>query len=220
MRFLIFIISILLFFSSFGQEVKSQPLKNLFNEYQVSINHGVANPRTFFGAGLGASHIFRPDKVIGSRVGLEADFFHFWNGEIAPPYSNEPRRNQHYYSTNISVPFTLQLNFGNRTRFLFELGGRLGVNVHTQYSADVYQTAIGSESYGKFAYEKTILSLGAFLGLNAGIGVIIPLNEKCSLSFKPDVGLNMYSEKPNFALDAGPPANMYLRMNLGLRFAN
>ncbi|TSJ45530.1 hypothetical protein [Fluviicola chungangensis] len=204
---------------TFGQE-KEQPLKNLFNEYQISINHGAANPRTFFGGGLGAGHVFRSDKTVGSKVGLEADFFHFWNGEITPPYSNEPRRNQHYYSTNISVPFAFQLNFGTPIHFLIELGGRLGVNVHTQYSADVYQTAIDSESFGKFEYEKTTLSLGAFLGLNGGVGVIIPLNERCNLVLKPDVGLNLYSGKPDFAVNAGPPANAYIRINFGLRFIN
>ena len=80
----------------FGQTEKKQSFKNLFNEFQVSVNHGAANPKTFFGAGIGASHVFKPDRVVGSRVGLEVDFFHFWGGDITPPYSTETRRNQHF----------------------------------------------------------------------------------------------------------------------------
>ena len=154
MKFYLFLIIVGVSISCFAQEVNKQSLKNLFNEFQISVNYGAANPRTFFGVGIGASHVFRSDRALGSRVGLEVDFFHFWSGEITPPYSNDVRKNQHYYSTNVSVPFALQLNFGNQIRFLFELGGRLGVNAHTFYRADVFQTASDSSLYGKFESQK------------------------------------------------------------------
>ncbi|TSJ45532.1 hypothetical protein [Fluviicola chungangensis] len=134
---------ILIFFfllsgSGFSQ-LDEQSLRNLFNEFHVSVNHGIGSERNFFGAGLGVNHVFRADQALGARVGLQADFYHFWNGGVSGPEFNkyESRYNQHFNALNISVPIAMQVNFGYSVRYLFEMGAELGVNAATAYSADI-----------------------------------------------------------------------------------
>lgn len=66
---------------SFAQE-KEQPLKNLFNEYHISVNHGIGDGS--FGGGVGVNHVFHPDKVVSFRTGLDFQFF------SNQTYSNPP----------------------------------------------------------------------------------------------------------------------------------
>lgn len=193
-------------------QAKEQSLKNLFNEFHVSANHGIVSPRTFFGAGFGAGHIFKADRVIGARIGLEVDLFHFWNGGISTPeYKYESRSNQHFYATTITVPVELQLNFGKRVRYLFEMGFHLGVNPYTQYIADI-------KHYGSYPYTtehvNSKMSFGLLGGLNMGTGVRIPLNDRLSFLIKPGIGMNIYfSETPMYV---GFPGNAYAKLSLGI----
>lgn len=191
MRIICFTILILFCSCSFAQE-KEQPLKNLFNEFHVSVNHGVLNERTFFGGGLGASHVFRADRIVGARAGLELELFHIHAGNTNPPYSDETRKNQHFYLTSLTFPINLRLSFGKKIRFLFELGGRGGFVVSRYSTADVLRTGPNYEAY--FEHVKTnkvAVGLGT-VGLNSGIGALIPLNEKLDLLVRPDFGVNLF----------------------------
>src|SRR6185436_1499537 len=89
-----------LFLSAFGI---CQDVSKLINEFHLSGNHGLSAPKTFFGGGLGASHVFRADQPLGARIGLEADFYHFWNAGVSGPEFNkyESRSNQHFNAVNL-----------------------------------------------------------------------------------------------------------------------
>ncbi|WP_300661415.1 hypothetical protein [Fluviicola sp.] len=191
----------LLFFSLLlwaQDDLEKEPsLKNVFNEFHISVNHGIPfSPgiRTFFGAGMGANHVFREEKIVGARTGLELDFLHFWEKDAGPPESDQVKNNQHFYFTTISIPANLQLNFGRNVRFSFELGARLGIVAYMIYTADVLHTGPSYDPYGTFEYERTsnVLSSG-FVGLNSGIGARIPLNKKMDLLIRPTIQINGYS---------------------------
>lgn len=185
--------SFLLLTCCWAQKNEESTDKNpLVNEYAISTNYGLEQ-RGFFGAGLEFCHVMRSEKIVGFRSGIGLNFFHFWHGNTTPPVSLEPRRNQHYYITNLSIPFDLQLNFGGKARFLFELGGQFGVNAYTVYRADVY-----SEQVSDYVEMRSEPSLKAFVGVNSGIGLRVPLNNRLGLLLKPSIGLNLYPEPPAF----------------------
>jgi hypothetical protein len=177
----------------FAQENKT--FKDYFNEFHISINHGVplnANDRAFFGGGLGMSHVFRIDKVVGARTGLELDCFHVQIGNSGTPESDETRQNQHFYITSLGLPINLRLSFGKKTHFLFELGSRFGLVVSGYYTADVLRIGPNYETYfERVKTNKGPVGLGT-IGFNTGIGSLIPLSEKLALLIKPDFGANLF----------------------------
>lgn len=173
----------------------AQESKRFINEIQGSVNHGIpvlSTHKAFFGAGLGVSHVFRDDRVLGARIGLDADFFHYWAPDQSEP-GLERRTNQHFYLSNLSIPLAIRLNFGQKTRFFFELGGRLGVIVHQNYRAMVYPSVSKVEpfSIGEQVNQNRYMN-GAFVGLNTGLGVRFPVSEQLELLIKPDVGASIY----------------------------
>lgn len=192
--YLVTLVSVVLIsLTALGQENNE---RNIFlNEFHLSLNHGIpaySGKRTFFGGGLGASHVFRANRIVGARIGLEADFFHVWGGDTQVPESDKTRRNQHFYLTKVSLPVNLRITLGKKTRFLFEAGGRFGLIVSAYYTADVLQTGPNYETF--FEHQKTAhgpVGLG-FVGLNSGIGTLIPMNEKLDLLIRPDMGANLY----------------------------
>lgn len=189
-------------------------MKDLFNEYALSVNHGLGAPKTFFGTGLGANHVFRPDRVIGSRIGLEVDFYHFLNAGVSGPDFNkyESRSNQHFHALNLSVPVALQFNFGHSVRYFFEMGAHLGINVYTRYSADVTHSNYNSPTIKEHVNSKLIL--GPLFGLNAGIGVRIPFNERLSFLIKPGIGAQVYFE--SLSSSGVSSGNAYAKLTLGI----
>lgn len=203
---------LLIAFSLCALAQENKTFKDYFNELHISINHGVslnANERAFFGGGLGMSHVFRTDKVVGARTGLELDCFHVQIGNSSPPESDETRQNQHFYITSLGLPINLRLSFGKRTRFLFELGGRFGLIVSGCYTADVLRIGPNYETYyERVKTNKGPVGLGT-IGFNTGIGSLIPLNEKLALLIKPDFGANL------FFFD-NPGIHLYGRLCVGI----
>jgi len=191
----VLLISFICSFQSVFAQERSLQFKDYFNEFHIAVNHGIpmsANKRSFFGGGLGISHVFRADKLVGARGGLELEFFHILGPDTYPPESADTRKNQHFYLTSLTIPLNIRFSFGKRTRFLFEFGGRGGFIVLGHYTADVLKTNPNQESY--FEHTKTNkapLGLGT-VGLNSGFGVSVPLNEKLDLLVRPDVGANLY----------------------------
>lgn len=193
MKQLLLIALISFFNACFAQENKT--FKDYFNEFHISINHGVplnANDRTFFGGGLGMSHVFRADRTVGARAGLELELFHVTDYNVGPPESDRVRKNQHFYLTSLTIPLNLRLGFGHKTRFFFELGGRAGFVVLGYYTADVLQAGVNNDYY--FEHVKTTkVPVGAgTVGLTSGIGTSVPLNEKLDLVIHPDFGANLF----------------------------
>jgi hypothetical protein len=191
--------------------------RNLVNEFHASINRGIGSERNFFGAGLGVSHIFKADQSLGARVGLEANFFHFWNEGVSGPEFNkyQSRSNQHFNAVNISVPVALQVNFGYSIRYLFEMGAELGVNATTRYSADIHS---GFDVPGVTEHVKNTMNLGPFLGVNLGAGVRIPFNDAVSFLIKPSIGVQAYLS--GFKGDALTSGNGYAKLTLGILVNN
>ncbi|MDR0803202.1 hypothetical protein [Fluviicola sp.] len=200
MKYILCFFVCLPFFSVFGQEKK---FKDYFNEFHVSLNHGVPfyllysglvpEERTFFGGGLGISHVFRADRVVGARAGLELECFHIWDRGGFPPEFDYAVKNRHFYLTNLTIPINLRLSFGRKTRFIFELGGRFGLILFPVVVADVGHYS--SDWEGEvFVREKRAGNVGlGIAGLNTGIGMNVPLNEKLDLLIRPDAGANLFS---------------------------
>lgn len=214
------LLTLILFFLVSGtgfSQMNEQSLRNLFNEFHVSVNRGIGSERNFFGAGLGANHIFRADQVLGVRIGIQADFFHFWNEGVSGPEFNkyESRSNQHFNAVNISVPVALQINFGYSVRYLFEMGAELGVNATTRYSADIHSSF---DAPGVDEHVNTTMNLGPFFGINLGAGVRIPFNDVISFLIKPGIGVQAYlSGFKNDGLTAG---NGYAKLSFGILWNN
>lgn len=194
MRIGLVVLFLVVSFSGFTQEKKKR-FKDYFNEFHVSINHGVslnANDQAFFGGGLGMSHVFREDRTVGARAGLELELFHVTDYNAGPPESDEARSNQHFYLTSLTIPLNLRINFGEKKNIFLELGGRAGFVVFGYYTADVLQTGANSESYSKHVKTfKAPVGLGT-VGLNSGIGTTLSLNEKLDLVIRPDFGANLF----------------------------
>lgn len=194
MRIGLVVLFLVVSFSGFTQEKKKR-FKDYFNEFHVSVNHGVplnANDRAFFGGGLGMNHVFRADRTVGARAGLELELFHVTDYNVGPPESDRVRKNQHFYLTSLTIPLNLRLGFGHKTRFFFELGGRAGFVVLGYYTADVLQAGVNNDYY--FEHVKTTkVPVGAgTVGLTSGIGTSVPLNEKLDLVIHPDFGANLF----------------------------
>lgn len=196
----------------FAQEKKT--FKDYFNEFHVSINHGVplsANDRAFLGGGLGMSHVFRADRTVGARAGLELELFHVTDYNVGPPESDKARSNQHFYLTSLTIPLNLRINFGKKKNVFLELGGRAGFVVFGYYTADVIQTGANSESYVQHVNTvKAPVGLGT-VGLNSGIGTTLSLNEKLDLVIHPDFGANL------FFMDTHERIYAYGRLCVGIR---
>lgn len=192
----------------FAQEKKT--FKDYFNEFHISVNHGVplnANDRPFFGGGLGMSHVFRADRTVGARAGLELDFFHFWDKGGFDHFLEQTIVNKHLYLTSLSVPINLRINLGEKKNFHIELGGRLGFNLYSWYEADILHSDSGNQPY--FVHERHPGGpVGfAFAGVNSGIGVRIPFNEKLDFLIRPTFQMNIYN------LDR---LHFYTQLNLGV----
>ncbi|WP_294672851.1 hypothetical protein [uncultured Fluviicola sp.] len=200
------------FTSCFAQEKKT--FKDYFNEFHISVNHGVplsANDRAFFGGGLGMSHVFRADRTVGARTGLELECFHVTDYNVVPPESDKARSNQHFYLTSLTIPLDLRINFGEKKNIFLELGGRLGFVVFGYYTADILETGSDNEPY--FQHTKTTkapVGLGT-VGLNSGIGTTLSLNEKLDLVIHPDFGANL------FFMDTHERIYPYGRLCVGVR---
>ncbi|HRP53791.1 MAG TPA: hypothetical protein PLI97_09830 [Fluviicola sp.] len=166
--------------------------KNVLNEFAISTNYGLEESG-FFGGGLSIGHCMKPDKVVGFGAAVAFDFYHFNLGDCTPPKSTDFRHNQHFYTTNVSIPFDLQLNFGKKTRFLIEIGGQFGANIHTVYRANVLDASTNS-----YLATRNQKGLGAFVGLNGGLGISIPIEDQYAIVLKPAWGLNLYSEEPAY----------------------
>lgn len=141
MKQLLLIALISSFTSCFAQEKKT--FKDYFNEFHVSVNHGVplnASDRAFFGGGLGMSHVFLMDRTVGARTGLELECFHITDYNAVPPESDKARSNQHFYLTSLTIPLNLRINFGEKKNIFLELGGKLGFVAFGYYTADILET--------------------------------------------------------------------------------
>lgn len=183
--------------SCFAQE-KEQPLKNLFNEYHVSVNHGIGDGS--FGGGLGVNHIFHPDKVISFRTGLDFQFFSNQTYSTPPSHFGSP---YDYYCSyvDLTIPLIMRINI----KWVFiELGGNLVAGIAgqkrgilTYYSQPLLETTT-----------KDSWNPGFSVGPVLGIGARIPLNEKLDLLIRPDVGASISLDREF--------GNLYGRLCVGI----
>jgi hypothetical protein len=168
---------------AFGQ-AKEQPLRNLFNEFHASVNHELGTG--FFGGGLAANHVFRPDKIVSFRTGLDFQFFHNWSDSENSHSYYTSVKDIHYSYVDLTIPIVLRINI----RWVFiELGVNLGVGIAGQRRA----TVTSYNDQPPFVVETTTKGSwnpGISVGPVLGIGALIPLNEKLDLLIRPDVGLS------------------------------
>ncbi len=167
----------------------------LINEFTLSVNHGIKDHgKNFFGGGVEVNHVFKADQPLGARVGLAIDFFHFWYDNDPGPESKYVNRyNQHFYAMNVSIPFAGQINVGYNTKVLLEMGGQVGVNSYTRYTADIED--VSNSGPDNVHHEKSGIHLGPLFGINFGVGVRIPVSDQLSFLLKPSVGYNFYLTK-------------------------
>ncbi|MDR0803201.1 hypothetical protein [Fluviicola sp.] len=200
---LIFGFTLMFLSSVFSQEKKQKPV----NEFHVSVNHGIplsSLERTFFGVGLGVSHVFHSEKVAAFRTGLEFQFFHAWAGSLADHSHYSSSSNVHYSYVDFTIPLLLRINI---SWAFIELGVCFGTNLFGQERATVtsyydYQPSI--QTTGKRAWNP-----GISAGPVAGIGILIPLNEKLDLLIRPDAGVSAYFREEQYM-------NLYARLCVGI----
>ncbi|MNU98142.1 hypothetical protein D3C71_882460 [compost metagenome] len=204
LTFLSLFSTLLLWSQDVGEKVPS--LKNAFNEFHASVNHGIplsSGMRTFFGAGLGANKVFRAEKTLAFRTGVEFQFFHML-GNSGDPAHYSSVSNVHYSYSDLTIPIVLRINIGMT---FIELGGNLGLGVvgqkrYMQHTYSDNQTPVETE-------KKESSNQGFSAGPVFGIGMLIPMNEKLDLLIRPDVGASVYFRE-GFA-------NGYVRLCIGIR---
>nr|WP_294857973.1 hypothetical protein [uncultured Fluviicola sp.] len=160
-------------------------MKHLFNEFHASVNHGIplyTEDRTFFGTGLGAGKVFRAEKIVAFRSGLELQLFHCWQANDPSHFTNGS--NIHSYFVDLSVPVIMRINISH---FFVELGGNVGVGVGGRKQETTYSSSTGQTV---MTVQKSRTGSGFWLGPAFGIGTLIPLNERLDLLIRPDVQLN------------------------------
>lgn len=189
------------YFHAFGQKEKPA-FKDYFNEYYVSVNHGIASSRTFFGAGLGASHVFQPQNVITFRTGVDLQFFHAWASSGAPAHYSSVQ-NIHRTFIDLTIPLVIRLNI---KMVFIEFGGNLGCGMagwerHTQSNFPPNQPV--SQTEQKQAWNPRLSAGGT-----GGVGVLIPLNEKLELLVRSDFGASAYFQREY--------SNVYARLCIGI----
>ena len=199
MRMIYFTIFMLFYNASVAQE-KEQTLKKLFNEFHVSVNHSLGNG--FFGGGLGANHVFRPDKVFSFRTGLDLQFFHTWGNSGDPSHYSSTKDIRWAYA-DLTIPIVMRFNI---KYVLIELGGNLGVGIAGQQRATVttysdYQPSVEIKT-------KDFWNSGFSVGPVFGIGTLIPLNEKLDLLIRPDIGASVHFQQEFL--------NVYGRLCIGI----
>lgn len=202
MRLWTIIGAILMFLSNVFAQEKEQKLKNLFNEFHVSANHGIGSSKGFFGAGLGINKVFRPEKVIAFRTGLDFQFFHTW-GNSGDPAHYSSISNVHYSFLDLTIPVVLRINIGMT---FIELGGNLGLGILGQKRYN--QHASFDNQASTEIIKKESLNQGFSVGPVLGVGVLIPMNEKLDLLIRPDVGANVYFKEAF--------TNVYARLCIGI----
>lgn len=211
MKHLLIIISLLLCLSkvSVGQEAKDF----FVDEFQISLNRTLLqdnNTEDRFGFGLGAYHVFLPEKKVNIVFGLEynrtSQFIkRMYEGRFA--HSTDLT-----YNINcISVPIAPRFNIGSK--LFVDIGGfadllisanRSGT-MHT-YLPDSIQVVYTTKEFKEKA------RLSNCFGVFAGIGVRIPIS-KFELIIKPEYkfGINkLYSYQDDIY-------NRYFKINLGLK---
>ncbi|WP_343634573.1 hypothetical protein [Fluviicola sp.] len=197
MKIALFLVVLVLSFFCSAQE-KEQPLKNLFNEYYISVNHGIGDGS--FGGGLGLNHVFHPDKIVSFRTGLDFQYFSEMSYSEQPSHFGSP---YDYYCSyvDLTVPIVMRINI----KWVFiELGGNLAVGIAGQkrgvlsdYSQPLLETTT-----------KDSWNPGFSVGPVLGIGARIPMNEKLDLLIRPDVGASISLDREF--------GNLYGRLCVGI----
>lgn len=191
-----FVILALSFFG-YGQE-KEQPLKNLFNEFHASVNHGIGDGS--FGGGLAVNHVFHPEKTVSFRTGLDFQYFSELSYSEPPSHIGTP---YDYYCSyvDLTIPLIMRINI----KWVFiELGGNLVAGIAgqkrgilTYYSQPLMETTT-----------KDSWNPGFSIGPLMGVGARIPFNEKVDLLIRPDVGASISLDREF--------GNLYGRLCVGI----
>lgn len=184
---------------SFAQENSQQPLKDLFNEFHVSVNHGIGDGS--FGGGLGVNHVFNPDKVVSFRTGLDFQFFSDQRYSDPPSHFGSP---YDYYCSyvDVTIPFIMRINI----KWVFiELGGNLVAGIAGE------KRGVLKDTYSNATFDATSKDSwnpGFSVGPLVGIGTRIPLTEKLDLLIRPDVGASISLDREF--------GNLYGRLCVGI----
>jgi hypothetical protein len=198
--------------------VCAQPKIPIF-ELHFSANHPLSsNPedRTFYGGGFGANLVFRDNKPLSFKTGLEANFFHTWNKSVYLGHTSG-ESNVHYNLWNLSIPVLLRLNVGQKAKFFLEAGAYLGIPLAGSTTSTYHLDATypGGTNVNELRKEK----VGGYFSVSPAVslGGIFPVSERVDLLLKPELLL-----QKNFGVYDGPGNDfnerfVYIRLCLGIR---
>ncbi|MCK4922299.1 MAG: hypothetical protein KAS71_14705 [Bacteroidales bacterium] len=183
-----------------------------FDEFSVSINRstvGDLNTEDRFGFGAGAYHNFRPGKRINLVFGLEFNrTSQFKKYMYAGHFASST--NITYIFNSFSMPLSLMINFGNKTKVFLETGTYIDTNwgnrkgtMHTFYT---------NEFHKEYDFDEKISNNGPNLGVSIGMGLNIPVS-KFTLIIKPEIKYGLFA----LSIYGDKVYNRYFRFMIGLK---
>lgn len=143
-------------------------------EFHASINYPIAS-QTFPGAGLGANVLFREEKLVNFKIGLEINYFHTWDKVYYGGLNGD-----HHYGV-LSVPAMVRFTTGEKHKGFFEMGTYVGIGFG--------QTETGYYSYNNPQYDTYFP--GVVITPAIGLGGRFSLSERIDLLLKPEFALTM-----------------------------
>jgi hypothetical protein len=175
-----------------AHEKKSFP----FDEFTISTNKTIVadeNTKDRFGFGAGIYHVFLKQKKLNLISGVEftnTNQFKY-SGTNINKYAYS--RDVTYHMNTVSIPFSVRFNMGKKTRFFFETGVYLDVNITGRMTGTIFSARQVVDSTGQYhlvGYEGRLDEHSSLKGFNGGasggIGVSIPLSSKLDLLIKSD----------------------------------
>lgn len=158
----------ILLFIPFGMRAQAPGL-----EFHGSVNYPIAD-QTFPGAGLGTNILFREEKLVNFKIGLEINYFHTWaETNYGAKYGD------HHYGV-LSVPAMVRFTTGEKHKGFFEMGTYVGIG-------------FGQSETGYYSFNQQYETYfpGVVITPAVGFGGRFSLSERIDLLLKPEFALTL-----------------------------
>lgn len=197
-----------------GNSAFSQDKTKFFlDEFSVSINQTPYNKydiESRRGFGIGAYHIFKPEKKINIIVGAEYNrVSQFVKYVYEGHFANS--RGITYTANYLSIPIGVRATIGNKVKFFIETGAFVDFVISSNEKG-IYNSYLPSAER-KFDQKANFSN---FVGAYLGIGLSVPIS-KYEIYIKPDYKFGFSNNEVGSGM--GPVVlDRYVRINLGFRF--
>ncbi len=161
-----------------------------FDEFSISLNETNVNDNNTndgIGFGIGAYHAFSADKKVNLIIGFEYNKTSqfktiMYEGHFA--HSTDLT----YYINSVSIPLTVRVNFGNKSKAFVETGPFLDLNIRARKKGTMHTylpNANNQIEYNEYEFDGKANISNLNYGISFGLGIDIPLS-KYKLMIKPE----------------------------------